>query len=165
MFHGGTLYGFDRGLCYGVIVGHTLVDASSWSASVLMVNPNADEIVLPCFTCVGSLVPVSAVSDARLVRCGPCRLAPAGLQTEQTYVKEMLEGGQIEPSDNQWASPVVLVTKKDGSTRFYVDYRRLTCYGCSPLWIWLVDIGRWPFRRTLSGRQHLLHTKIYSNFG
>ena len=49
---------------YGVIVGHTLVDASSWSASVLMVNPNVDEIVLPCFTCVGNLVPVFAVSVA-----------------------------------------------------------------------------------------------------
>ena len=49
---------------YGVIVGHTLVDASSWSASVLMVNPYADEIVLPCFTCVGNLVPVLAVSVA-----------------------------------------------------------------------------------------------------
>ena len=49
---------------YGVVVGHTLVDASSWSASVLVVNPNAEEIVLPSFTCVGNLVPVSAVSVA-----------------------------------------------------------------------------------------------------
>ena len=31
---------------YGVVVGHTLVDASSWSVSVLMMNPNAAEIVL-----------------------------------------------------------------------------------------------------------------------
>ena len=40
---------------YGVVVGHTLVDAPSWSASVLMVNPNAEEIVLPSFTMCGEL--------------------------------------------------------------------------------------------------------------
>ena len=64
-------------------------------------------------------------SDARPVHWGPRRLAPAGLQTEQICAKEMLFGGQIEPSDSPWASPVVLVTKKNGSTRFCVDYRRL----------------------------------------
>ena len=65
------------------------------------------------------------MSDARPVRSGPRRLAPAGLRMEQTCVQEMLHRGQIEPSDSRWASPVVLVTKKDGSTRFCVDYRRL----------------------------------------
>ena len=46
---------------YGVVVGHTLVDVSLRSASVLMINPNAEEIVLPSYTCVGNLVPISAV--------------------------------------------------------------------------------------------------------
>ena len=31
----------------GMVVGHTLVDASSQSASVLMINPNAEEVVCP----------------------------------------------------------------------------------------------------------------------
>ena len=195
--HGCTLVEPARCLIeeYGVVVGHTLVDASSGSGSVLIVNPNA-EVVAPRPPLIGKLVPVAAISvaiedtgppnngpvalpeyleeivkgshpslgdavrellrdllfryrhvfpapgepvtgrtktvqhdiittDARPVRCGPRRLAPAGLRKEQTCVKEMLEGGQIEPSDSPWASPVVLVTKKDGTTWFCIDYRRL----------------------------------------
>ena len=49
---------------YGVVVGHTLVDASSGSGSVLIVNPNAEVVVLPGCTLIGKLVPVAAISVA-----------------------------------------------------------------------------------------------------
>ena len=52
---------------YGVLVGRTLVDVSNWSASVLLINPGSDTVVLPSFSCVGDFIPVSAVSVAQTV--------------------------------------------------------------------------------------------------
>ena len=50
---------------FGVLVGHTLVDATTPPASILMINPNAEEVVLPCGSFIGNLVPVLSVSVAR----------------------------------------------------------------------------------------------------
>ena len=60
------------------MVGHTLVDASSCSGSVLIVNPNAEVVVLPGLTLIGKLVPLAAISvvmeDTGLPNNGPAAL-------------------------------------------------------------------------------------------
>ncbi len=41
------------------------------------------------------------------------------------HVKDLQGKDCIEPVQSEWASPVVLVSKSDGTLHFCVDYRRL----------------------------------------
>ena len=53
------------------------------------------------------------------------RVCPQKRQEMRNLLSEMLERDVIKPSCSPWASPVVLVKKKDGTSRFCVDYRKV----------------------------------------
>ena len=52
-------------------------------------------------------------------------LPEASKETVHTEVQQMLKYDIIRPSASPWASPVVMVHKKDGSWHFCIDYRKL----------------------------------------
>ena len=56
----------------------------------------------------------------------PARRIPFALRRRvEEMVNTMIEEGVVQSSKSPWASPIVLVAKKDGNTRVCVDYRRL----------------------------------------
>ena len=63
--------------------------------------------------------------NAKPVKQAPRRLPFHHLKEVKKLVESMLDNNVIEPSNGPWASPIVLVKKKDGSTRFCVDFRQL----------------------------------------
>ena len=44
---------------------------------------------------------------------------------EENHLKALLKADVIEPSSSEWASPPVLVRKKDGKVRYCIDFRLL----------------------------------------
>jgi len=64
-------------------------------------------------------------NDAVPIRQVPRRVPLAKRDEVSKMIEDMHQDKVIEPSESPWCSPVVLVKKKDGSTRFCVDYRKL----------------------------------------
>lgn len=68
---------------------------------------------------------ITLKEGAKPVYSQPYRAGPKSREVEHREVDKMLEKKVIEPSQSEWASPVVIIPKPDGSLRFCVDYRKL----------------------------------------
>jgi len=55
----------------------------------------------------------------------PYRAPLAKRKLIEEHISNLLRANLIQPSRSDWASPVLLVPKKDGTTRFCVDFRRV----------------------------------------
>ena len=63
--------------------------------------------------------------DARPIKQRPYRVSNSHRVEIDRHISNMLDQNIIQVSASPWSSPVVLVKKKDGTTRFCVDYRKL----------------------------------------
>ena len=63
--------------------------------------------------------------DSEPIHQQPYRVPVARKEVIKKEIDKMLDMGIIQPSTSPWASPTVLVEKKDGDVHFCVDYRKL----------------------------------------
>ena len=63
--------------------------------------------------------------DAAPKKHAPRRMPFAVRQEVARQLQQMQDSGVVQPSSSPWASPVVMVQKKDGTHRFCVEYRDL----------------------------------------
>ena len=63
--------------------------------------------------------------DASPVHLQPYRAGPKAREFEHDEVQRMLTDSVVEPAKSEWAAPVVIASKKDGTLRFCIDYRKL----------------------------------------
>lgn len=68
---------------------------------------------------------IDLIDPNKIVHRRPYRLSPSELDIVNDKVKELLEANIIRESSSQFASPIILVKKKDGTDRMCVDYREL----------------------------------------
>eukprot|EP00731_Ephydatia_muelleri_P006147 Em0003g395a len=75
--------------------------------------------------CTGVLKHSINTEGAQPIRQQVRRIPPYRRDEVSGMLSEMLQKGVIKKSASPWASPIVLAQKKDGTTRFCVDYRKV----------------------------------------
>ncbi|GBM79164.1 Retrovirus-related Pol polyprotein from transposon 297, partial [Araneus ventricosus] len=129
----------------GVLVAATLVDLEMEAIPVRVLNLNNKSKILDKGDVIATCDPVvdivarpqefsgaqhlqSTLENLQILneeqRTAVKKRVPLARKEEAEHlVQEMVDNGIIEESSGPW--PIVLVKKKDGSTRFCVDYRKL----------------------------------------
>ncbi|UYV68869.1 K02A2.6-like, partial [Cordylochernes scorpioides] len=69
-------------------------------------------------------VKINTTTD-KIIALRPYRVPLHDQQEIQTQIEQMLQHGIIAPSVSPYASPITLVTKRDKTKRFCIDYRKL----------------------------------------
>ncbi|KAM7315026.1 retrovirus-related Pol polyprotein from transposon 17.6 [Ixodes scapularis] len=92
--------------------------------------------------------------NALPVHRSPYRVLVKRKEVIQKQVQEMLDDDIVQPSSSPWASPVVLVKKKDRTLRFCVDYRRLNA---------LTKKDVYPLPRIDDTLDRLRHARYFSS--
>ncbi|XP_017406240.1 uncharacterized protein LOC108319577 [Vigna angularis] len=68
---------------------------------------------------------IDLVTTAAPISVQPYRMSPAELVELKKQIEELMDKQFIRPSVSPWGAPVLLVKKKDGSSRLCIDYRQL----------------------------------------
>lgn len=68
---------------------------------------------------------IDEMEGSNTIQCKPFRLSQTERKGLRAITDQLLEAGMIEPSTSPYASPVLLVKKKNGDWRMVIDYRRL----------------------------------------
>ena len=91
--------------------------------------------------------------DTAPIRQQPYRAGPEKREQIREQIAYQLAAGVIEPAFSEWASPVLLAPKKDGTMRFCIDFRRLNA-------VTIPDT--YPLPRMDDCIDSLSHAKVFS---
>ena len=72
-----------------------------------------------------NLPPLTITTEGPPIAQKAYRMPLTKRKVVEEEISKMLADGIIEHSSSPWSSPIALVPKKDGTTRFCVDYRKL----------------------------------------
>ncbi|CAI6350091.1 unnamed protein product [Macrosiphum euphorbiae] len=72
-----------------------------------------------------TVIQMDIVDDGQPVVCKPYRASASERDTISRIVREWKDAGIVKETSSPYASPVLLVSKKDGDARLVVDYRKL----------------------------------------